>query len=78
MFHRELNPTERRNEVAAMLARGNHKSAQSEQPQVGKLLAKDVLHEFSIPIPISVVGRIPGVMVQPLGLVQQWTVNPGE
>jgi hypothetical protein len=76
VFHRELSPTERRNEVSAMLARGNHKSAQSEQPQVGKLLAKDVLHGFSIPIPISVVGRIPGAMVQPLGLVQQWTVNP--
>ena len=76
VFHRELNPTERKKEVSAMLARGNHKSAQSEQLQVGKLLAKDVLHGFSIPIPVSVVERIPGAMVQPLGLVQQWTVNP--
>jgi hypothetical protein len=76
VFNRELSSTERRKEVAAMLARGNHKSAQSDQLHVGKLLAKDVLHGFAIPIPISVVSRIPGAMVQPLGLVQQWTVNP--
>ena len=76
VFNRELTSAERRKEVLAMLARGNHKSAQSEQFQVGKLLEKDVLHGFAIPIPISVVSRIPGAMVQPLGLAQQWTVNP--
>ena len=59
-----------------MLARGNHKCAQSDQEQVGKLLVKDVLHGFSILIPIGVVSKIPEAMVQPLGLVQQWTVNP--
>jgi hypothetical protein len=75
VFNRDLNPSERRKEVSAMLARGNHKSAQSKQPQVGKLLAKDVLHGFSIPIPISVVGKIPGAMVQPLGLVQQRVIK---
>ncbi|KAI2497797.1 hypothetical protein MHU86_16683 [Fragilaria crotonensis] len=75
VFDRELSPNERKNEVSAMIARGNHKSAQSEPEQVGKLLAKDVLHGFSIPLPIDVVTRIPGAMVQP-GLAQQWTVNP--
>ena len=76
VFDRELSPTERTNEVSAMLARGNHKSAQAEPEHVGKLLAKDILHGFSIPLPINVVTRIPGAMVQPLGLAQQWTVNP--
>ena len=76
VFDRDLGPAERQKEVVAMLARGNHKSAQTEQEQVGKLLAKDVLHGFSIPLPIGVVSRIPGAMVQPLGLVQQWTVDP--
>ncbi|KAI2502043.1 hypothetical protein MHU86_12446 [Fragilaria crotonensis] len=76
VFNRELSQSEREKEVAAMMIRGNHKSAQSEQEQVRKLLAKDVLHGFSIPIPIGVVKEIPGAMVQPLGLVQQWTVGP--
>jgi hypothetical protein len=76
VFTRELSETERGNEVKAMLTRGNHKSAQAEQEQVGKLIAKDVLHGFTIPIPVESVMSIPGVMVQPLGLVQQWTVGP--
>jgi hypothetical protein len=76
IFHRDLNPSERWREVSAMLARRNHKSAQSEQPQVGKLLAKDVLHRFSMPIPICVVERIPRAMVRPLGLAQLWSVSP--
>lgn len=76
VFDRELSPMEREKEVSAMLIRGNHKSAQAEQEQVGKLLAKDVLHGFAIPLPISAVRKIPGAMVQPLGLAQQWTVGP--
>ena len=76
VFTRELSEAERDEEVRSMLARGNHKSAQSEQEKVGELIAKDVLHGFTIPIPVETVRRIPGVMVQPLGLVQQWTVAP--
>ena len=75
VFDRELEPGERENEVTAMLARGNHKSAQIEQDRVGELLAKDVVHGFTIPLPIATVRVIPGAMVQPLGLVQQWTVG---
>ena len=76
VFTREVSESEREGEVIAMLSRGNHKSAQSEQGQVGSLIAKDVLHGFTIPIPVDTVHKIPGVMVQPLGLVQQWTVSP--
>ncbi|KAI2508556.1 hypothetical protein MHU86_5848 [Fragilaria crotonensis] len=75
VFDRELSSQERGDEVTAMLARGNHKSAQQEQDRVGELLAKDVTHGFTIPIPIAAVQSIPGAMVQPLGLVQQWTVD---
>jgi hypothetical protein len=75
VFDRELSPEERSDEVTAMLARGNHKSAQTEPEQVGELLAKDVTHGFTIPLPIAVVELIPGAMVQPLGLVQQLTVD---
>ena len=59
-----------------MLARGNHKSAQEEQEQVGRLISKDVLHGFTIPIPIEIVELIPGAVVQPLGLAKQWTMGP--
>jgi hypothetical protein len=52
-----------------MLARANHKSAQVNQEQVGKLIAKDVIHGFTTPIPVGVVPRILKAMVQHLGMV---------
>jgi hypothetical protein len=75
VFERELSEGERLNEVTTMLDRGNHKSAKAEQSRVGELLAKDVTHGLTIPLPIAVVSMIPGAMVQPLGLVEQWTVG---
>lgn len=63
VFTQELSETKRKDKVGAMLARGNHKSAQSNQGQVGKLIAKDVLHGFTIPIPVETVSLIPGAMV---------------
>jgi hypothetical protein len=71
-FERELTPDERSDEVEAMLARGNHKSAQVEQAKVGGLLAKDITHGLTTPLPISMVRRIPGAMIQLLGLAHQW------
>jgi hypothetical protein len=38
-------------ELKAIIARGNHKSAESRQEDVSKALAKDVTHGFLMPIP---------------------------
>ena len=44
----ELSEAERTEELAAILARGNHKSATAESAQVLLLLTKDVTHGFSV------------------------------
>jgi hypothetical protein len=74
-YAREITEEEREQEVIAMLARGNHKSAQEEPEIVGKLLSKDVVHGFSMILPIGVVPLIPDAMVQPVGLAKQWTLD---
>ena len=71
VLSRELSEVERMGEVKAMLVRVNHKSA-----QVGRLITKDVLHGFTIPIPVGIVELIPGAMVEPLGLAKQFTIGP--
>ena len=58
-----------------MLERGNHKSAQEEPEIVEQLLSKDVVHGFSMVIPIELVPLIPNAMVQPVGLAKQWTLD---
>jgi hypothetical protein len=74
-YSKEITEEEREKEVIAMLARGNHKSAQEEPEIVGKLLSKDVVHGFSMILPIGVVPLIPDAMVQPVGLAKQWTLD---
>ena len=75
VFTRELTQVTKLAEMETLLARGNHKSAKEFPDQVTKLLAKDVLHGFTIPIPTDAVRKIPGAAVQPLGLATQWTLD---
>jgi hypothetical protein len=75
IFTRELDQITKLVELETLLARGNHKSAKDFPKEVGDLLAKDVLHGFTIPLPISAVRQIPNAAVQPLGLVSQWTLD---
>ena len=70
-FVRELNETERADELSAQLERGNHKSAKGDPEHLEKLLEKDVRHGFSFPIPAEDVHKVKGGMVQPCGLAIQ-------
>ena len=74
-YAREITEAQREHEVFAMLGRGNHKSAQDEPDIVKQLLSKDVVHGFSMVIPIGAVPLIPNAMVQPVGLAKQWTLD---
>jgi hypothetical protein len=74
-FTTELSDEERSAEVSAMLERGNHKSVQEDSEEVAKLLAKDVLHGFSLPVSPEIVPNIEHAMVQPAGVVKQFSLR---
>jgi hypothetical protein len=74
-FTEELSEDDRQAEVAAMLERGNHKSAEADSNEVGKSLAKDVLHGFSLPVSPDIVPLLAGAMVQPAGVVKQFSLR---
>jgi hypothetical protein len=38
-------------------------------------LTKDVVHGFSMVIPVELVPLIPDAMVQPVGLAKEWTLD---
>lgn len=73
--HVSWTPKTQQKEMLAILERGNHQSAQALPKQVSKLLDKDVVHGFTIPLPISTVRLIPNAGIQPLGLASQWTID---
>jgi hypothetical protein len=71
----ELEEEQRAKEVSTQIKQGNHKSAQANPEQVGMLLAKDVAHGFAMVVPADRVPLIPGAMVQPIGLAEQWVLD---
>ena len=71
----ELSESERLVELAGQLQRGNHKSVSQDTEKVRDLLSKDVKHGFTIPLPIDCAPQIKGAMIQPLGVVKQWSLN---
>jgi hypothetical protein len=75
-FTEELSDEQRRAEVDAMILRGDHKSVQQESEAVRKLLEKDVLQGFSsLPVSPDIVPDIANAMVQPAGVVKQFSLT---
>jgi hypothetical protein len=50
-FDTELSEEERLAELEANLERGNHQSASQDEPNMKRLLHKDVGHGFALPVP---------------------------
>ena len=74
-FTEELSESERLAELKAMIERGNHTSVMEDSEEVATLLEKDVLHGFSLPVSPEVVLGIEGAMVQPAGVVKQFSLQ---
>jgi hypothetical protein len=70
-FTRELSDEERVKELKLQLARGNHKSASEKEEVTEKLLLKDVVHGFSLPVRADRVRHIKGAMIEPCGITSQ-------
>ena len=54
---------------------GNHKSATLNGPMLMKMLDKEAEKGWHIPLPIYSLRRIPGVIVAPMGLVHQTSID---
>jgi hypothetical protein len=62
-------------DLEAAITRGNHKSANDHKDEVRLLIAKDVKHGFAVPVMISAVRKMKGALVQPAGMVEQFTLD---
>ena len=74
-FTEELSEEQPKAEVAAMMERGNHQSVQEDSEEVAKLLAKDVLQGFSLPVLSKLVPDLAHAMVQTAGVVKQFSLQ---
>ena len=70
-----ISEADRKKIVDAALEYGNHKSAQKNGPAVMSILQKEVAKGWQLPLPVTKLHRIPGVIVGPMGLVSQTTID---
>lgn len=73
----EPDETTRLSDLKALIERGNHKSASSEDAinRMIPMYEKEDSRTYQIPIPISIVTKINGASMNPMGLQKQKTVN---
>jgi hypothetical protein len=78
MDHRlkeEISEDQRLEEVVAMTKRGNHKSVQEASEAAAELLAKDVRQGFFLPVSPDLIPKLANAMVQPAGVVKQFSLQ---
>ena len=72
---RELTESERTAELSAQLVRGNHRSAMESEDEVQRLLEVDVRHGFVLPAWESALLHVKGCLLQPGGMVRQFSLK---
>jgi hypothetical protein len=71
----ELDELARVQDVYDALAYGNHKLASKHSGPLIQILEEEVQHGWQLVIPSSIVPKIPGSIVSPMGVVKQNTIN---
>ncbi len=54
---------------------GNHKGANQQPELLLKLINDDVIRGFALPLPLEKIRKIPGILLTPLNIQQQNTIN---
>ena len=71
----ELDEDTRTADLEEALVRGNHKGAKDKPVLLKKLFGKDVTHGYTVPLPLDKLTRIPGVVIAPVNIQAQNTIN---
>jgi hypothetical protein len=65
----------KRKDVEEAIIFGNHKGAVKQQDLIIKLVKDDVTRGFALPLPLNKIASIPGVLLAPLNIQAQSTIN---
>ena len=70
-----LDEDDRIKDVKEALLFGNHKGAVKQQDLLVKLVTNDVIRGFALPLPLDKIAQILGVLLTPLNIQAQNTIN---
>jgi hypothetical protein len=71
----EIIKNEQQQDLVDALIFGNHKGASQKPVILKKVIAKDVKYGYSLPVPLSSVQLIPGLMMAPINIMEQNTID---
>ena len=72
---KDISEELRKRDLDDALSFGNHKGAIAKPELLKYLINKDVIHGYSLPIPLSSVKSIPGLVMAPMNIMAQNTIN---
>lgn len=72
---RPILESERHSDVEEALLFGNHKEATQNPTLLRSLIIDDVTHGFALPLPLEKIHQIKGVLLAPLNIAIQETIN---
>jgi hypothetical protein len=70
-----LDKMKREKDVEEAIIFGNHKGAVKQQDLLIKLVKDDVTWGFALPLPLNKIALIPGILLAPLNIQAQSTIN---
>jgi hypothetical protein len=71
----DISDEDRKADVRAALTFGNHKGATSNYQLLRTLVADDVTHGYSLPLPLDKIHLLPGILLAPMNIVEQDTID---
>ena len=57
------------------LSFGNHKGASNNKEMLHKLIKNDIIHGYSLPLPLDKIHRIPVIHIAPMNIAKQLTID---
>jgi hypothetical protein len=71
----EISKNEQQQDLVNALTFGNHKGTSQKLVILKKLIKKDVKYGYSLPVPLSSVQSIPGLVMAPMNIMEQNTID---
>ena len=71
----EISENEQQQDLVNALTFRNHKGALQKPVILKKLIAKDIKYRYSLPVPLSSVQLIPGLVMAPMNIMAQNTID---
>jgi hypothetical protein len=70
-----LDETDRRLDLEFHLSRGNHKSSEKHLQILRDIISEDIEKGYALPLPLSILDKIPNASIAPLGCHKQSTID---